>query len=827
MFKKKIIYFFISFMISHGLAGGDGIKTIMATKINESIKIDGQLDDVSWSFSQVASRFVQLSPSPGSPATFDTEVRFLYDDEAIYIGAKMYDNEPYLIQKELYARDGGGNADWFSVTIDTYQDGSNGFQFIVSAAGVQSDVKYSVNGRDRNWDAIWDSQVKIVQDGWIVEMKIPLAMLRFPNKDQQMWSIQFGREIKRLREESYWNEINPRLNGFLNQAGKVVGIKEIKTPVRFSLTPFVTGYLNTTLNPGSDNNVFNAGTAYTAGMDLKYGINDAFTLDMTLVPDFGQTISDNQVLNLTPFEIQFQENRQFFTEGTELFNKGDLFYSRRIGGQPINYSSAYRGLHEGERVISNPDIAGLYNATKISGRNSNGLGMGFLNAVAKREFAIIEAEDGSRREIETNPLTNYNIMVLDQNLPNNSFVSVINTNVTRFNDDYNANVSGASFQIKNKNQSYSTSGKINISQLYHSDFDDIGHEVNMSLNKISGQWQGSLSYLEQSDNYNINDFGFLRRANERTIRSSFSFNQFQPKGKLLSYRVYSNIQYSRLYDPDVFNRFSVYFGSYFQTEDRFSFGLSSYIVPISTHDYFEPRTSDYSAFYALPASVLFNPWISTDYRKKLALDFRMYYRVYDEQEMSDLTIRFSPRMRVNDKFSISPSSSLTFNHSQPGFISKNLLTEWPEDLHSNDIMFGQRDRTIVENSLSGKYIFTNKMSLVFRMRHYWDHVVYNNYAKLEMDGSLNSLNISGLNGKSEPIFDRNLNLFNVDMDYIWRFAPGSDIIFNWKNQIVSHHNDMNGNYFDNLQQTLSTIQGNNVSVKVVYWLDYNQMTNKV
>ncbi len=823
---KRSYLLLCAFLLISTLYANDGVKTIMAVKIEEPIKIDGILDEVIWNQSQVASDFVQYAPNPGVQSSFNTEVRFLYDNEAIYIAAILYDDEPHLIQKELYPRDGSGNADWFSVSIDTYQDGSNGFEFRVSAAGVQGDTKYSVSGKDRNWDAIWKSEVKLTEFGWLVEMKIPLAMLRFPAVDQQIWSIQFGREVRRLREESYWNEINPQLNGFLNQAGKVVGISKIKSPVRFSLTPFVTGYLNTTFDPASNQNALTSGTAYTAGMDLKYGINDAFTLDMTLVPDFGQTLSDNQILNLTPFEVQFQENRQFFTEGTELFNKGNIFYSRRIGGKPIHHSSVYQNLNEGEVVISNPDISGLYNATKISGRTSSGLGVGFLNAVVKQEMAVIESADGTLRSVETNPLTNYNLLVFDQNLPNNSFVSLINTNVTRFSDDYNANVTGGSFQIKNKDQSYSASGLVNVSQKYFEEYSDIGHTLNLAVSKISGQWQGGVSYLEESDNYDINDFGFIRSPNERSVRAAFSYNQYQPKGNLLSYSISTDVNYGRLYEPDVYNRLSFNINSYILTKERLSLGFYSNINPISNHDYFEPRTPDFSSFFAWPSSVSFTPWLSSDYRKKFAFDLRVYYRVYDEEEMSDLSLRIAPRLRINDKISISPSSVITYNHNQPGFVSKSALNELPNGLMQSDIMFGKRDRTIVENSISGKYIFNNKMSLTFRMRHYWDHAMYNSFASLGNEGNLNSLEFSGKDAKGEPIFDRNLNLFNLDMDYVWRFAPGSDVILNWKNQIVSPHNDMNNSYIENLQHTLGSLQNNNISVKIVYWLDYNQLTSK-
>ena len=202
-------------------------------------------------------------------------------------------------------------------------------------------------------------------------------------------------------------------------------------------------------------------------MDVKYGINEAFTLDMTLIPDFGQVQSDNKVLNLTPFEVKYNENRPFFTEGTELFNKGNLFYSRRVGGQPLHYGDVENQISSNEEVVKNPVESKLINATKISGRTKSGLGIGFFNALTKPMYAEVEDNNGNKREIETNPLTNYNIVVLDQTLKNNSSISAINTNVTRSGSDYDANVTAGLFNFNNKKNTYNWYGKFALSQLIY------------------------------------------------------------------------------------------------------------------------------------------------------------------------------------------------------------------------------------------------------------------------------------------------------------------------------------------------------------------------
>jgi len=220
------------------------------------------------------------------------------------------------------------------------------------------------------------------------------------------------------------NPIEPKVNGFVTQEGLMTGLQNIKPPVRLALSPYFSAYMNH--YPNSAPGVKDVTSSLNGGMDVKYGISEGFTLDMTLIPDFGQVQSDNQVLNLSPFEVKFNEYRTFFTEGTELFNKGDLFYSRRIGSQPLHYYSVQDSswdnshIHPDEKFLKNPSESKLINATKISGRTSKKLGIGFFNAVTRNMYAEVENYNGTKRKILTNPATNYNIIVLDQTLKNNS-----------------------------------------------------------------------------------------------------------------------------------------------------------------------------------------------------------------------------------------------------------------------------------------------------------------------------------------------------------------------------------------------------------------------
>ncbi|GAB4247304.1 MAG: hypothetical protein Kow0027_08960 [Saprospiraceae bacterium] len=789
-----------------------------AFRIESQVKIDGKLDDDCWQGVTAASGFVQNMPNPGASPTFPTEVLVAYDDVALYIAARLYDTHPDSIFTEMSERDRFANTDWFGVFIDAYRDGNNGYGFAVTPTGIQKDLKFSansgggdfggiVNAGDSNWDAVWDAATAITPEGWVVEMKIPYSAIRFPNGEEQQWGINFAREVRRLREVSYWNEVDPNIQGYLNQSGLIRGISNIKSPVRLSATPFFSAYAENYYDKnGSPRSSW--GRSFNGGMDIKYGINDAFTLDMTLVPDFGQVRSDNEVLNLSPFEVRFDENRQFFTEGTELFNKGGLFYSRRVGGRPLHYGDVYDELADNEEVESNPAEAQLINATKVSGRTSKGLGIGVFNAIAAREHAtIVNTETGEKRSYQTSPLTNYNILVFDQNLPNNSYFSLINTNVWREGADYEANVTGTRFQFRNKAQSYAFDGKAVLTQKYHPDNTDLGHSYFAGIRKTSGIIQWNVGYNVESYNYDPNDLGFIFSPNERSLRGGASYNINEPFGKFHEAHFSLDAGYQRLQKPDVFVSAGFGLDTWLVTATRIGFGVFTWIEPAGEDDYFEPRTGDFSRFYHVPASWNIGGFISTDYRKKLAMDCNLNFRNFNEDGRYRFNVEASPRYRVNDRlsFRLSLNSSNSFN--DVGYVSTR---------SNGDIIFGRRQNITFSTVLNTSYIFTNRMSFSLRVRHYWSKAEYESFHQLTESGSLAP---TDYNEFSDSSFDA----FTVDAVYRWRFAPGSDIFIVWKNNTSSfdyEEDQVIYNYRKGLSRLTDFPQNNSLSVKVIYFLDY-------
>ncbi|HMO38525.1 MAG TPA: DUF5916 domain-containing protein [Saprospiraceae bacterium] len=799
-------------------------KEMPAYRIETAIKLDGLLDEAVWQDVPAARQFIQHLPIFGAKPAQPSEVKILYDDSGIYIGAILYDSKPDSILQELSQRDQLGNTDWFGVFIDPYRDGINGVAFVVTPANVQFDAKISaiannnngnwnlLRGEDKNWDAVWESKTRITPEGWVVEMKIPYAALRFPKTTEQTWHINFGRVIRRHQQRSYWNAVNPQQDGFFNQAGYLTGIRDIKSPVRLQATPFVAVY-GERYHDRQRNPVNSFGHSFNGGMDIKYGINDAFTLDMTLIPDFGEAQSDNQVLNLSPFEVRFDENRQFFTEGTELFNKGGLFYSRRIGGTPLYYGQVAEQLQEGEKVVRNPQQPQLYNATKISGRTEKGLGVGFFNATSGRSYATVRNVEGVERQLLTDPLTNFNVLVLDQNLKHNSYVTLINTTVLREGEAYDANVTGAVFDVRNKANAYSLSGQATLSQRYFSHTTDLGHKLNFTLRKISGNIQWELGYNEDSDTYNPNDLGFQNLNNQRWAFSYIEYNRIKPFWRFNRGGVGVAQIYAMLYNPAVYYKFSADFWSWAEGKNFWNYNIWGGVEPFITYDFFEPRTP--GRYYHIPTSRYVGSWMGTDTRKRYRFSGNINYRHFSEQGRYNINFSLGHRLRVNDKLNFQFSSGHIMMHNDIGFVNKIQNTETIE----TEVIFGRRHRLTVENVLSSAYNFNENMTVTFRLRHYWSKVGYHSFHLLQKNGHP---------GPTDYMHnhDANFDAFNIDMIYRWRFAPGSDIFIVWKNAILDFEETALVNYFDNLSRLLQTPNRNNLSIKVIYFLDYNNMMSK-
>ena len=788
-------------------------KTLVATRITTPPKIDGVLDEEVWVKTRCsAMNFVQRAPNPGGAPSVPTEVKILYDNHSVYIGAYLYDVAADSIMREFTKRDDFGFSDVFGVYFDTYDDDINAFEFSVSAAGVQIDRRWTAMGRDESWNAAWLSEVTIDETNWYVEIEIPFSALRFPKTPIQEWGVNFRRSIQRNNERNYWNEIDPQMNGFVNQFGRMAGINNVKSPVRLSISPYISTYYDT--YSGDGNNPASANTRFNGGMDLRYGINDAFTLDMILVPDFGQVVSDNQVLNLTPFEVEFDENRQFFKEGTELFNKGDFFYSRRVGGRPLLYGDVDDQISNTEEIIYNPQESSLINATKLSGRTASGFGMGVFNAMTSSTYARVrDTETGSVREVLTDPFTNYNVLAFDQSLPNNSYVSLINTNVLRQGNYYDANLTGTAFRIANKGNQYAVFGRGAVSQKYGlADGDEFGFMSSATLAKVGGNLRASVTNYIESDTYDPNDLGFLRANNEVRTSANIGYNIYQPFWNLLNLYTDLDFRYQRLYEPSVFTQFNVAASVRGTFRNFLSMSLRYESAPVQRYDYFEPRVE--GRYVVEPSYHNFGVSMRTDSRNQLSLGGYVGYTDFDFEGQEGLYLSFNPRFRVNNKLSFSTSLVYQARANDVGFAEKEKMDD------DYLVTFGRRDINTISNIFRTKYTFNNRMDLSLRMRHYWSEADYQEFYTLGDKGDL-------LDSDYDGNENRNYNTFDVDMVYTYAFAPASEISIVWKNNIVRDEDVLQDGYITNLENTFTSPQSNSVSVRLLYFIDYSMMMKRI
>lgn len=781
-------------------------KSLKTIPIQGEIKIDGNLNEPNWKSASVANDFYMFSPDNGKKIGQDkeTNVKILYDNEAIYIGAVLYDDEPNKILREITQRDDQGTSDNFGVFINGYNDGQQDFRFFCTASGTQMDcLATDVSGEDFSWDAVWTSKSRISDIGWVVEMKIPYAALRFSNNNIQTWGINFVRDIKRENSIYTWTNIDNKVGNVIQQAGVLEGIEDIKTPTRLFFMPYSSFYLNAN---GAQKTL---GTL-KGGMDIKYGINDAFTLDAILIPDFGQTKYDDKILNLGPFEQQFNENRAFFTEGTDLFNKGNLFYSRRIGGSP----SIYPTTASNEEIIDNPSGVNLINALKVSGRTKNGLGIGVLNAVTEITTAKIRNnDDQSIRSEIVEPLTNYNVLVLDQRFRQNSSVSFVNTNVTRNGSFRDANVSALVWDLNTKKNTYNLSGDFKYS--YVNDITEKkGIYSSLNIGETSGQYRYSLGAdivtkdFDNNDlgiNFQTNYYSLYGNANYRILNSTKYLNSFN-----LNLNAYSQFQKETgLVQGNNFN-ISVNMNN----KKNHYFGIGINANPLENFDFYESRTEN--RFVLIPSR--FGSWFyfSSNYNYKFAFDFNPSYSKLNEAGRENYGFSAGPRYRFNDKFLLNYNFNFNRQNNNKGFVDS--VDNDANSSTPNAIIFANRNVITYSNSISGKYALNSTMTFNLSVRHYWSYAENKNYLSLTDNGNLTHFSGYTTNKNS------NFASWNVDLSYSWWFAPGSQISVLYRNNAANFEREINKKFGNNVTNLLNNDALNHAfSISVKYFIDYNQV----
>ena len=790
-----------------------GQRSYTIQRLTEEPIVDGKGNEGCWKLAAWTDSFTQTVPEPDKPSRFATRVKLGYTQEGLYVLAEM--QEPKALQiKQITARDALGrcNADVFGAFIDTYNDKQNAFLFKVSSAGVQQDERLSSGSEsgDIGWDAVWESAVSSTDSSWVVEMAIPYSALRFSGDSIQTWGLNFFRLVRSKNENSYWSPINVQQQGFLPQEGILEGLKQIEPPIRLFLFPYLSTGLWRREQSGMP-------ASYrwlrSGGLDVKYGISESFTLDMTLIPDFSQVISDNLVRNLSPFEQQLTENRPFFTEGTELFNKSGTFYSRRIGARPSGYYQVQSDFGDTSlyRIERNPNVTSLLNAFKISGRTSGNLGIGVFNALASPMYAEVrEKQTGKLLRNLTEPLSNYNLFVLDRPLKGQSNINFTNTNKLVPSTGYIGNVAAIKYvHFDSKQRFRFVAGYRN--SLQGSDSFQVGHYAGWSMGKVSGRFRLGYAGNFISPTYSQQDMGILFDYNHTWHNLGFGYFQNKPKASFLqNYRIGWDNGIAFNIQPSVFKYYSaaVNYFLLFKNWWDVTFEL-------------ETRPLGYVDFYQLGAwnkRLQMYPYTfvgingSSDSRKKLFWAYYIGYGYSFEKAVDYTYVEQSIRKQFGDRWEVSLRGELTNDRANLGL--------GYVDAQNNEPIVARRNVYQINGEVNVKMNISPTLNLTGRIRHYNAQIHNKSFHRTDALGAWKPYAVVFKNG-----LDENYNLQQVDIFLNWIFRPGSRLVLSYKQWLNDAYilNDERGRgYFYNVFQVVQQPKAMEFNIRWIYFVDYDK-----
>lgn len=762
---------------------------------NSLVKLDGFLDESVWANAPYATDFTQRFPVDGGTPSQRTEAKILYTDSHIFVGMMAYESAPDSITKALFRRDGNEASDWVYVSFDSYNDKRTAFTFAVNPTGVQKDILYfDDNGEDILWDAVWEAEAKITNEGWSVEMKIPLSQLRFSSKDNiQTWGVNFQRRIARNNEFNYWSETSQTAAGAVSLFGRLNGIRDLKEPRRLEVIPYISSSLSRldgdSNNPYFEENDFNG----NIGGDIKYGLTSDLTLTATINPDFGQVEADPATINLSQFEIFFRERRPFFLEGNEIFRFGgtrtynnfgnpNTFYSRRIGRTPQgrlftanNFSGG--ALFNADSVNTTytdvPDQTSIAAAAKISGKTQSGWSIGILNAFTVEEEGQFTADQGNvlgRREgtFVAEPATNYLVARVKKDINQGNtvaggFLSAVNRNIDgEYFETYlrnSAYITGADFEHNWNDRQYVVSGTFSVSQIngtedviaaaqnapqrYYQrvDSDELsvdssktsldGFATELSLRKSSGEhFTGSITYSQVSPGYETNDIGFQNRADYRTVSLAFQWQETAPKN-VQYWELWSYHLYGWNYDGDkLWQNLNVGGFTRFKNQWGFNMNVNGSFGRVSD------RLTRGGPLMKFNDDLNFNFNLSTDQSKLLSGGTGQFHRRDIENEFDDyywFWVTYRPA--TNIQISIEPEIGFELDEDQ--FITRIERNPGDPDF---DQTFGQRYIFADARSMNFSaeirlnWTFNPKMSLQTFVRPFINSFRFSNFGEFNNPG---------------------------------------------------------------------------------------------
>lgn len=786
------------------LFAGNSSKRAVAVRTMDAPRIDGRLDEPAWQLAKPETEFWQQNPAEGEPATQRTEVRFLYDGEALYVSCMMYDRDPSKIVARLARRDDEVVADWISIRIDSYHDQQTAFEFTVNAAGVKTDIIQFSDGaeEDNSWDAVWDVETAITDQGWIAEYKIPFQALRFSGEDTKEWGLQIIRHIARDSEVQHWALIRRSESGWVSRFGHLTGIENIAPPSGVQLIPYGVG--SGRFLPKSPAHPDGREFATDAGFDLKYQHGSGLTIDATFNPDFGQVEADPAELNLSTFETFYPEKRPFFVEGSQIIRfttfggptGPGLFYSRRIG-RALNVEPPPGGY-----VLDEPRFATILGAAKISGKTASGLSIGVLEAVTREETAILVDPLGVKREAVVEPLANYSLVRLRQDFSGNSNVGMMLTSVNR-EGRLPAWTTGVDWNLKFQENMYRMDGfwaGSRTTGFYDQRMD--GSAGKMNFSKDGGEhWRGYVSFDYTSKRYNINDIGFFRRPNDYGWQAQLLYRDDKVTDLKRIYNVSSGWHLRRNFDGAELIH-SVNLEGYVLLPNYWEMEVNGEINE-GKHDDRETRGM---RLYNKPATRTVSFFLETDSREQIVGELGL--------EMGSDT-RKGGWFGAGLELELKPSSSLTLQF-EVEHTRRNAILAWVLNVTQggDPSIFAERTTMEWDMTSRGSFVFTRDLTLQWYLQLFLAKGKYENYQHYLGGETFTPV------GRAYNNLNFNFNRLSLNSNLVlrWEYLPGSTFYLVWSQARSGEHGLYGTSFGDDFRDTFQLPLENVLLLKVSHWM---------
>ena len=795
---KNLLIAFVLAVVASSVHGGSNTKSMTALRVSVPPKIDGYADDEAWSRAVPYGSFLQREPAEGAEPTEKTEVKVVYDDEAIYFFLMMYDSEPAKIVQRLARRDNLVESDYISIRIDSYHDHQTGVEFTINASGMKVDVlQYDDATReDASWDPVWDVQTHIVANGWCAEVKIPFRILRY-DVDNAVWGLNVLRRISRKNEYDYWAFMPRSANGFISLFGHLDGLEHLPSPAHAEVLPYTvaSGQFQPQTSSRAEQKEFRP----SAGFDGKYGLKSNFTVDITVNPDFGQVEADPEVLNLTTIETFYPEKRPFFIEGTQIlrfttfgddFGPG-LFYSRRIGSANSFQPPA------GAIVTDEPQAATILGAAKITGKTTNGLSVGVLEALTQKENVTFRDSAGNSTTSTVQPFTNYSLVRLKQDLWSNSNVGLIVTSVAR-KEGLPANTAGADWNLKFNNNTYAVGGFLAHSHTYdQSTFaEKEGSAGKLRIGKDGGApWLWVISGDFTSRRYDIDDIGFFRSPNDVGIIGDLEYIDYVPGDVIRTFYVGYNHHLRWNFDGAAIIR---------EGHARALFQLLNYYLLKFDLGFDSPAFDDKESrgygLYRTPQKYFSRIGFETDQRGMVVASFDENY-LYDFNGQRTSNTQAAMTIHPTSAMEVQVKLGYTRTRNMVGYV--NLA--YPQNI------FGRRDVDQTDFTLRGSLVFSHNLTLEIYNQFFFAQRQYYSFSYLDSNSNLRATSYSGAAALNQTAMHTNVVLR-------WEYLPGSTMYFVWTHGSGFTENGGFGrSYSDELNKTFTTAPDNVFMVKISYW----------